>query len=89
MLKVGQFCLWAGLIWFITLCCGLGLVCFGCGPAMPKCDTLGEWRCDGSEVHMCESEQWSFRFDCSKIGTEDGGIIEKECEENDGLAECV
>lgn len=88
MLKFGQICLWGGLIWVVVAFAGC-VALFSCAPAMPKCDTLGEWRCDGTEAHMCESEQWSFRFDCAEIGLEDGGLIEKECVEHDGLAGCV
>lgn len=88
MLKIGQICYWIALVWFVVGVAGC-LSLFSCGPAMPPCDTLGEWRCDDNEVHMCTSEQWSFRFDCSKIGLEDGGISKQLCVENNGLAECV
>jgi len=88
MLKFGYVCMWFVLVWFVfSVACCVAFV--SCAPAMPTCGTAGVWRCDGTQMQMCTGEQWSTRHDCSQIGLEDGGLMEQQCVENDGLAGCV
>lgn len=44
-----------------------------------ECTKVGEVRCVGTEVEICNGGHWSFREDCAEVWLADGSKAEWKC----------